>query len=671
MRLFVFIFTVSILANLSISYAKEKGFQINEKVNSVYQAIVRIEVVSERGSNGRMLKSGSTGSGVIIDKTGLVVTNHHVAGKATRLTCRMHNGEEIGADLLGADALTDLAVLRLRLSERSPASPPLIHAQFGDSDKVRVGDTCFAMGSPAGLSQSVTRGIISNLALISKQSSSFRLDGENVGELVRWLGHDAVIFPGNSGGPLVDENGLIIGINEVAIASLGGAIPSNLAQTIAKELAEHGYIRRSWCGFECQPVLDESQDGILISGIIPGSPAENAGILPGDIITHFSGQSVHARIQEDIPLFNQLTGSIPAGKNVEILGIREGNGRKWNLKTLLREPAFQREQEVKSWGLTLRDFTMMSSLESRRADLLGAQVHSVAPGGPSFSAKPNLLRGDVIMAANDSPIHSVADLVKISKEILQDKTEPVPVLIRFERDLASFLTVIKIGPTPVETRPFETWKPWLGIRTQVITRDLSEAIGLGRNGRGIRISQVFPDTPAERAGLLAGDLLFRLDGQIINANKPEDYEVFGNMIKQYKTDAMVSLDGQREGKEISWTATLTKRPTPSLELPEHEDKSLEFTVRELSFADRVFHRLEKDSKGLVVENVEPAGWSSLAGLRQGDLLLSINQIEVQSVKNFKDIMLDVTEDQPANVTFFIKRGIHTLYIKVEPTWDPS
>ena len=671
MRLFVFILTVSLLANLSISYAKEKGFQINEKVNSVYQAIVRIEVVSERGSNGRMLKSGSTGSGVIIDKTGLVVTNHHVAGKATRLTCRMHNGEEIGADLLGADALTDLAVLRLRLSERSPASPPLIHAQFGDSDKVRVGDTCFAMGSPAGLSQSVTRGIISNLALISKQSSSFRLDGENVGELVRWLGHDAVIFPGNSGGPLVDENGLIIGINEVAIASLGGAIPSNLAQTIAKELAEHGYIRRSWCGFECQPVLDESQDGILISGIIPGSPAENAGILPGDIITHFSGQSVHARIPEDIPLFNQLTGSIPAGKNVEILGIREGNGRKWNLKTLLREPAFQREQEVKSWGLTLRDFTMMSSLESRRADLLGAQVHSVAPGGPSFSAKPNLLRGDVIMAANDSPIHSVADLVKISKEILQDKTEPVPVLIRFERDLASFLTVIKIGPTPEETRPFEAWKPWLGLRTQVITRDLSEAIGLGRNGRGIRISQVFPDTPAERAGLLTGDLLFRLDGQIINANKPEDYEVFGNMIKQYKTDAMVSLDGQREGKEISWTATLTKRPTPSLELPEHEDKSLEFTVRELSFADRVFHRLEKDSKGLVVENVEPAGWSSLAGLRQGDLLLSINQIEVQSVKNFKDIMLDVTEDQPANVTFFIKRGIHTLYIKVEPTWDPS
>ena len=149
----------------SLVCAKEK-LEINDKVNSVYHSIVRIEVVSERGSNGRMLKSGSTGSGVIIDQSGLVVTNHHVAGKATRLSCRLHNGEEISADLLGADALTDLAVLRLRLSERLPGSPPISYSEFGNSDAVQVGDICFAMGSPAGLSQSVTRGIISNLALI-------------------------------------------------------------------------------------------------------------------------------------------------------------------------------------------------------------------------------------------------------------------------------------------------------------------------------------------------------------------------------------------------------------------------------------------------------------------------------------------------------------------------
>ena len=170
----------------------KEAFEVNERVDSVYQAIVRIEVVSERGSNGRMQKSGSTGSGVIIDRSGLVVTNHHVAGKATRLTCRLYDGEEVGADLLGADALTDLAVLKLRLNDRPKNSAPLKIAVFGDSSEVKVGDPCFAMGSPAGLSQSVTRGIISNLALISNRSSSFRLDGENVGELVRWLGHDGL-----------------------------------------------------------------------------------------------------------------------------------------------------------------------------------------------------------------------------------------------------------------------------------------------------------------------------------------------------------------------------------------------------------------------------------------------------------------------------------------------
>ena len=133
--------------------------------------------------------------------------------------------------------------------------PPYRSLSFGDSSKVKVGDPCFAMGSPASIIPIGNPGIISNLALISNRSSSFRLDGENVGELVRWLGHDAVIFPGNSGGPLVNLEGEIIGINEVAIASLGGAIPSNLAKQISSELARNGYIERSWVGLECQPYL--------------------------------------------------------------------------------------------------------------------------------------------------------------------------------------------------------------------------------------------------------------------------------------------------------------------------------------------------------------------------------------------------------------------------------
>ncbi len=645
--------------------------EINDRVNSVYRAIVRIEVVSERGSNGRMQKSGSTGSGVIIDKSGLVVTNHHVAGKATRLTCRLHDGEEVGADLLGADALTDLAVLRLKLDERPEKSPPIQTAVFGDSDKVKVGDSCFAMGSPAGLSQSVTRGIISNLALISNRSSSFRLDGENVGELVRWLGHDAVIFPGNSGGPLVNEKGQIIGINEVAIASLGGAIPSNLAKEISSELAQNGYIERSWTGLECQPHLKGKKTGILISGVIEDSPAQVAGLLPGDVLTHLNNQPVEAKIPEDLPPFHKTISSLPPGMQILLRGLRDSQEKSWSITTQKREPAYQPEKELKSWGLTIRDFTLLSSLEARREGKDGVLVHSVAEGGPSFSAKPRLLPNDVITRVNDQKIKKSTDLVSLSKELTKNKSVSIPVLVEFERNLANYLTVIKIGPEAEEKRPIEAWKPWLGVSTQVLTNDLAEALGLEKTSRGVRLSQVFPNTPAAKAGFIPGDLIFRIDGQLIQAYRPEDVEVFGNMIKQYRIDSTVTFEVWRDQKTLELNATLDKRPTPANELPEFEDEELEYTVRELSFADRVFLRMPPQEDGILVENVENAGWAALAGLRQGDILLEVNQVPISSIEQMKGLMSKIHKNKPSQVIFFVKRGIHTLFLELEPEWDQS
>jgi len=651
-------------------FAKDRT-EINDRVHAVYQAIVRIEVVSERGANGRMLKSGSTGSGVIIDSSGLVVTNHHVAGKATRLTCRLYDGEEVGADLLGADALTDLAVLRLRLEDRPADAQSITTAVFGDSDLVRVGDPCFAMGSPAGLSQSVTRGIISNLALISNRSGSFRLDGENVGELVRWLGHDAVIFPGNSGGPLVNQQGEIIGINEVAIASLGGAIPSNLAKSVSQELAEKGYIERSWIGLECQPFIQDTQPGVLISGVIDGSPAQASGLLPGDLITQVDGKEVLAKIREDLPLFHQIISALPPQREIVLSGFRNHKQMEWTLKTEKRQPAFNPEKELKNWGLTLRDFTLLSSLEARREGKVGVQVHSVAQGGPSYSSKPQLVENDVITEVDGQPIHQISDLIQITRERTMGQTEAVPVLVKFERNLADYLTVVKIGPEAEEKRPLEAWKPWLGVSTQVLTAELAEAIGLPPQTRGVRLSQVFPDTPAERAGLQTGDLLFRIDGQIIQAYRPEDVEVFGNMIKQYRVDSTVGFEVWRDGQRIELNATLDKRPTPANELPEYEDEELEYTVRELSFGDRVFLRIQPEEHAILVENIESAGWASLAGLRQGDLLLKVNGTEVRGIQQMGELMDQIHQAKPQRVVFFVKRGIHTLFIEIEPEWNPS
>jgi len=645
--------------------------ELTEKVNSVYPAIVRIEVVSEKGSGGRMMKSRSTGSGVIITKSGLVVTNHHVAGKATRITCRLYDGEELSADLLGADPMTDLAVIQLRTKERAPVRPPLSVAAFGDSDQVKVGDTCFAMGSPAGLSQSVTRGIIANIAMISPHSGSFRLDGENVGELVRWLGHDAVIFPGNSGGPLVNERGEIIGINEVGIGSLGGAIPSNLAKEVSRELADNGFVKRCWTGMECQPVLDPEKSGILVAGVIENSPAKKAGIKPGDLIMSYAGKKVVAKIAEDLPVFNQLAFGMEIGTEIKITGLRNEKPMTWKLKTAERESAFAKEKEFKSWGLTVRNFTLMSSLEARRPSKKGAQVHSVGRGGPSYGAKPRLIPGDVITAINGEAVSSMEDLSRISHKITKGKTQPVPTLVSLERDLADLLTVVKIGPEAEENRPVQAWKPWVGISTQVLTRELSEALELPGMTKGIRVVQVYPDTPAKKAGIRSGDLLLRLDGQIINAYRTEDAEIFGNMIKEYKTDATVRFNGLRNKKVLDLNVTLEKRPAPPNELPEYKEEIFEFTVRELSFGDRVNIRLEDDHPGLLIHNVEPAGWASLAGLRQGDLLLSIDGAEQNEVSKFEKNMNGLIKQKPKRIIFFVRRGIHTLFLELEPDWDNS
>jgi len=671
------IVTNSLFSLITVSFficnftSSAENIEDNHSLSEVYKAIVRIEVISEKGSGGRMMKSRSTGSGVIINKEGIVITNHHVAGKATRLTCRLYNGEEIMADLVGADAMTDLAVLKLRLEERKNLAANLKVAKFGNSDEVKVGDICYAMGSPAGLSQSITRGIVSNLAMISPFRGSFRLDGENVGELVRWLGHDAIIFPGNSGGPLVDIKGRIIGINEVGIGSLGGAIPSNLAKKIADELTEHGFITRSWTGLECQPVFEEQKKGIIIAGIIKDSPGEKAGFLPGDRIVKYNGHRVDAQIPEDLPLFNQLSSSVKPGEKIKIDGFRNGIKQTWHLSAQHREAAFSKEEELNSWGITVRNFTLMSSLEARRENSDGVQVHSVGRGGPSFSAKPAMMPGDVITMVKGESIRNVKELLDLTRKITRGKNKPVSTLVKFERNLAQYLTVIKIGPEPDENQPLEAWKPWLGISTQVLTKELSHALGLPSSTRGIRVAQVFPDTPAQDGGLQAGDLLFRVDGQIITASRPEDAEVFSNMIKQYKTDASISLSGLREGKPLDLNISLTKRPPPSNELPKLKDETFEFSLREISFADRVNARLSDNHAGIIVDNVEPAGWAALSGLRQGDFLLEIEKQPIKSIEEYKEMIEKQITAQKEKIIFFVRRGIHTMYLEVQPDWDKS
>jgi len=246
---------------------------IDRAIAAVYPSLVRISVVVADYRDGREINLEGSGSGTIISADGFVVTNHHVAGRARRIICTLADRQEIPADLIGTDPLTDITVLKLR--PPSPRTFPV--ARFGDSAKLRRGDAVLAMGSPLALSQSVTVGVASNTEMTMPGGrSGLDLDGEDVGSIVRWIGHDAAIYPGNSGGPLVNLTGEIIGVNEISLG-LGGAIPGNLAKQVADAIIRDGRVRRSWIGFEIQPRIKDRptavqpSSGALISWVASGS----------------------------------------------------------------------------------------------------------------------------------------------------------------------------------------------------------------------------------------------------------------------------------------------------------------------------------------------------------------------------------------------------------------
>jgi serine protease Do len=643
--------------------------RIQKAVDRVYPTLVRIDVVMESGGSGRMQKSRGTGSGAIISPDGYIVTNHHVAGRGSRITVRMTNREELPATLVGTDALSDLTILKIDPAARRDPATPLPCAAFGDSDTLRIGDVVLAMGSPAGLSQSVTQGIVSNLALIPP-GGALQIDGESVGELIRWIGHDAIIFPGNSGGPLVNLDGEIVGVNEIGVGSLGGAIPANIAQAVAEEIIAKGSVARSWVGMGVQPLMKSmtADAGVVVGSVLPGGPAEKAGIKPGDLITSFHGTAIPAaRSPEDLPAFNRLVFGVPVAANVVVKGSRDGVAREWTVTTAIREPSLPKEVELQPMGLTARDVTKVVALERKRPNTDGAIVVGVRNGGGAAEAKPALRGGDIITQLGAEPIARTADLVRVVTAISGKTKEPVPTLVTFVRDAEQMVTVAKIGPPSESDRVGKPVRPWLGVQTQVLTREIAEALGIAGK-KGVRVTHVVPESPAATAGLRVGDLLLKLDGRVIPANSPADTEVFENLILPYAVGTEITFDGLRGGEPLMVKAALAATPAATGDLDTFKDETFEFTVRELPLAERIAEQLPVDAPGVRVSTVQPNGWAALAGIGPGDIIVSIDGQVVRTVAEAEKLLKGFREAKPKHVVFFIRRGVGSGFAEVEPRW---
>ena len=262
----------------------------------------------------------SLGSGFVIDPSGIVVTNNHVIADADEITVNFADGRKLEARLLGTDTKTDLAVLKVE------SDKPLPFVKFGNSDKLRIGDWVMAIGNPFGLGGSVSIGIV-----------SARGRNINAGPYDNFIQTDAAINRGNSGGPLFDLNGDVVGINTAIISPSGGSIgigfsiPSKLAVNVVDQLREFGETRRGWLGIRLQAVTDDIAEGLgiqeakgaVVMGIVPGGPSDNGKLKIGDVITEFNGEAIET--SRDLP---RIVAETPVGKNVPVKILRKADAAK-------------------------------------------------------------------------------------------------------------------------------------------------------------------------------------------------------------------------------------------------------------------------------------------------------------------------------------------------------
>ncbi|MGI4775793.1 MAG: Do family serine endopeptidase [Janthinobacterium lividum] len=388
-------------------------------------------------------KATFLGSGFIIDPAGFIVTNHHVVRNADEIHVKLLNNTEMAAKLVGSDSRTDLALLKVEVEE------PLPFVKFGNSDKVRVGDPVITIGNPFGFGGTVTAGIIS--------SKGRDLDLESGGIVDDFIQTDAAINSGNSGGPMFNLNGEVIGVNTAIVSpvgvniGIGFAIPSDTTRLVIEQLRKTGKISRGRLGISIQEITREISEGlnlkettgVLVGGVTPGGAGDKAGIKPGDLIIEFGGREVKNHRKLEI-----LVAESPVGKETKIKIIRAGKNLELACKILENEPdndglnasgsnsIGNQAGILKKNGIIYNNLTEELRKKYHIKDQSGLIITSI-----NKELYNNRLRvGDLIISANWEPIISVEQLEKIYQNAKSAKKENIVLFIK-RQDVSFFVSV--------------------------------------------------------------------------------------------------------------------------------------------------------------------------------------------------------------------------------------
>jgi len=378
-------------------------------------------------------KTNSLGSGFIIDTSGVVVTNNHVIADADEINVIMNDGTKIKAEIVGIDKNTDLAVLKFKPLK------PLVAVKFGDSDKLRLGDWVVAIGNPFSLGGTVTAGIVSAK---NRDISSGPYDS--------YIQTDAAINRGNSGGPLFNLEGEVIGVNTLIISPSGGsigigfAVPSKTVASVVSQLQQFGELRRGWLGVRIQSVTDEIAEslsikparGALVAGVEEKGPAKPAGIEPGDVIVKFDTKDI--KEPKDL---SRVVADTAVGKEVDVVIIRKGKeetrkvtlGRledteKAQQASVKKDEPAEKPVTQKALGLDLA--TLSKDLRTKykiKDSVKGVLITGV--DGTSDAAEKRLSAGDVIVEVAQESVASAADIKKRIDQLKKDGKKSVLLLV--------------------------------------------------------------------------------------------------------------------------------------------------------------------------------------------------------------------------------------------------
>jgi serine protease Do len=387
----------------------------------------------QRGQSPQQRPVNAMGSGFVIDSAGLVVTNNHVIEGADSIQVHFTDGKTLKAELVGRDPKIDLAVLRVKPEQ------PLTSLKFGDSDLLRVGDWVIAVGNPFGLGGSVSLGIV-----------SARNRDINAGPYDDFIQTDAAINKGNSGGPLFNMAGEVVGINTAIYSPSGGSVgigfsvPSRTARGIIDQLVKYGETRRGWLGVRIQSVTDDLVEslgldkarGALIADVTPTGPAEKAGIESGDVVIEFDSRPI--KEMKDLP---RLVADTAIGKKVAVKVLRKGKevmitaevGRLEDGEKLVAQAGAGGAGGLAGATVTVLGMTVSQITDDLRkrfsidANVKGAVVTTVEPN--STAADKKIEPGDVITEAGEKPVGKPGDVEASVKDAEKDKKNSVLMLV--------------------------------------------------------------------------------------------------------------------------------------------------------------------------------------------------------------------------------------------------